>query len=67
MRIDSHVHITETGKWFNTGLDASIGALLREMDKAEIDKSVLHPISGIIKNSYVDENYLIFFFLLIQN
>jgi predicted TIM-barrel fold metal-dependent hydrolase len=53
MRIDSHVHITETGKWFNTNSNSSLGALLREMDKSKIDKSVVLPISGIIKNAFV--------------
>ena len=55
MKFDCHVHITENGKWFNTGIDASIKALLTDMDKAKIDKSVVLPIAGIIKNSFVSE------------
>lgn len=53
MEVDNHVHITENGKWFNTGLDASLTALLKEMDKAGVEKSVILPIAGVVRNSFV--------------
>ncbi len=41
MRADSLTHITSDGKWFNTAHDASLQRLVREMDIAKIDKSVV--------------------------
>jgi uncharacterized protein len=53
MIIDSHVHITEDGKWFNTTYDASVDYLLKEMDRSGIDRSVLLPIAGTISNEKI--------------
>jgi predicted TIM-barrel fold metal-dependent hydrolase len=51
--IDIHTHITENGKWFNTSFDASEDALLKQMDDAKIDKSVLLPIYNFISNGFI--------------
>ena len=51
--IDCHVHITESGRWFNTNYDSSVVGLLREMDKAEIGKAIVLPIKGYTSNEYV--------------
>jgi hypothetical protein len=51
--IDSHIHITEDGKWCNTDIDASLDRLLREMDVSSVEKCVLLPIYGIIPNEFV--------------
>lgn len=53
MIIDAHVHLTPNGKWFNTKYDASIGRLLREMDKADVDRAVVIAIEGQIDNDFV--------------
>lgn len=50
---DCHVHITSDGKWFNTGIDASLKRLLQEMDNAQIEKSIVLPIYGHMTNSYI--------------
>lgn len=51
--IDGHTNATENGKWGNTSHDASIGRLLREMDAAKIDKSLLMPIRTFANNQFV--------------
>jgi len=53
MIIDCHVHIAPGGKWFSTNFDASVNRLLREMDAAGIDMSVVLPLAGYIDNEYV--------------
>lgn len=53
MIIDSLTHITPDGRWFNTSHDASVERLLREMDKACIDKAVVVALAGYIENSFV--------------
>ncbi len=53
MIIDSHVHITENGKWFNSNIDASLGRLMREMDEAEVDKAVLLALPDYIPNEFI--------------
>lgn len=55
MIIDANAHITEDGKWFNSNLDASVESLLKEMDKTNIERSVIVPIEGIISNHFVSE------------
>jgi predicted TIM-barrel fold metal-dependent hydrolase len=51
--IDCHVHITESGKWFNTKYDSSMDTLLHQMDRSNVKKSILLPIRGEISNSFV--------------
>jgi predicted TIM-barrel fold metal-dependent hydrolase len=53
MLIDAHVHITTDGKWFNTSHDASVDRLLKEMDRGQVDKSVLLPILGTVSNEQI--------------
>ena len=53
MIIDANVHITPDGKWFHTPHDASLNELLRQMDEASIDKSVLVPFDGIIHDDFI--------------
>jgi predicted TIM-barrel fold metal-dependent hydrolase len=51
--IDCHVHITESGKWYNTNYDASVNNLLKQMDEAKINKSVILPIRGATSNLFI--------------
>jgi hypothetical protein len=59
MLIDSHVHVTQTGKWFETNHDASVVSLMSEMDRNGVDQAVLLPISGIIPNEFVASTCLL--------
>lgn len=42
--IDCHVHVTASGKWFNTGFDASVLRLEKELAKAKVGKVILLPV-----------------------
>ncbi|MDH5298448.1 MAG: amidohydrolase, partial [Desulfobulbaceae bacterium] len=53
MKIDSLTHVTSDGDWYGTGHDASLDRLLREMDKASMDKAVVVAMAGYIPNDYV--------------
>ncbi len=53
MIIDAHVHISDNGKWFDTGLDASSEYLIDQLDKAGIDKAVLLPTYSNCRNKTV--------------
>ncbi len=53
MIIDANVHITEDGKWFGTTKNASIKSLLEEIKKNKIDKALLLPVPGTVRNNYV--------------
>ena len=53
LAIDAHVHITPDGRWFDTGLDASVERLLREMDTAKVDRAVLIPLPGAAGNDFI--------------
>ena len=44
MIIDSHVHVSESGKWFGPSVDASLDTLLLNMDAAAVNKAVLIPV-----------------------
>jgi predicted TIM-barrel fold metal-dependent hydrolase len=46
MIIDANVHATRHGRWFDTDLDCSLGALLHAMDRAGVDRAVLTGIAG---------------------
>ena len=53
MIIDTHVHVTENGKWFNTSHDASLQRILNLIDKKIINKAVLLPIDPYISNEFI--------------
>lgn len=53
MIIDSLTHVTPNGRWFDTPHDASVDRLLREMDKANIDKAVVVALADYIENDFV--------------
>jgi predicted TIM-barrel fold metal-dependent hydrolase len=53
MIIDSLTHVTPDGKWFHTNHDASVSRLLREMDKAHVEKAVVVALAGFISNEFV--------------
>ena len=53
MIIDSLTHVTPDGLWFNSQHDASLDRLLREMDKAGVDKGVVVALAGYIENEFV--------------
>lgn len=46
MIIDALTHITRDGRWFDTGLDASLEALLGAMQRGGVDKAVLVGVPG---------------------
>ena len=43
MVIDAHVHVSKDGNWFDTDLVATPERLLRQLDRADIDRAVLLP------------------------
>jgi predicted TIM-barrel fold metal-dependent hydrolase len=47
---DGHVNLSETGKWFNTSLDASYEKIVDDLFEAGIDKSVLIAMPGACTN-----------------
>lgn len=53
MIIDSHVHVTENGKWFNSSHDSSVAHLLQSMDESAIDKAIVLPIAPYINNVFI--------------
>ena len=53
MIIDAHVHITDSGKWFNTNHDASLERLLGEMDESGIEKCLLISMPNATNNKYI--------------
>lgn len=55
MIIDSLTHITPDGGWFGTHHDASVERLLREMDKACVDKAVVVALAEYIENEFVSK------------
>lgn len=55
MIIDANVHITQTGKWFDSSHDASVENLLIEMKGANITKSILVPFEDFIDDKYINE------------
>jgi uncharacterized protein len=44
--VDANVHATRDGTWFSTGLDASLGRLLGELDRAGVERAVLTGLTG---------------------
>lgn len=55
MMIDANAHITEDGRWFETNLDASVTRLIQEMKSAAVEKAVLVPFDGNIRNEFILE------------
>jgi predicted TIM-barrel fold metal-dependent hydrolase len=55
MIIDVNVHITPTGKWFESDFDASVENLLVQMQEAKINKSILVPFEGFISDEFIRE------------
>jgi predicted TIM-barrel fold metal-dependent hydrolase len=51
--IDSLVHVTSDGRWFQTNLDASTDTLMRQMDQAGVERAVVVPLAGYISNDFV--------------
>ncbi|MFP5239706.1 MAG: amidohydrolase family protein [Acidobacteriota bacterium] len=46
MIVDALAHATEDGKWFETGRDASVAALLASMDEHGVERAVLAGMHG---------------------
>ena len=53
MIIDAHVHITDSGTWFSSGLEATLDALLQALDQAGVDQAVVLPLAGYTANATV--------------
>lgn len=51
--IDGHVNVTDEGKWGTTTFDASVTALLEEMDAAGIHKALLLPVRNYASNQFI--------------
>jgi hypothetical protein len=52
IRIDGLTHITASGVWLDGVRDASVSALLRQMDEAKIDVALVTALQGSIDNTY---------------
>jgi predicted TIM-barrel fold metal-dependent hydrolase len=48
---DCHVNLSETGQWFNTGLDASYEKIVDELDGAGLERAVLLAMPGVCTNT----------------
>ena len=55
--IDSHVHITDNGKWMKTTKDASLQRLIKEMKLASVRKAILIAVDGLIPNEFIYKMY----------
>ena len=58
---DGHVNVSESGKWFDSGLDASYERIVDELDAAGVDRAALLAMPGVCTNaifssSKVDRN-----------
>lgn len=53
MIVDAHTHIAEAGRHGPFGLDASADALVRAMDDAGVDVSIVLPLPGVASNEFV--------------
>ncbi len=51
---DCHINLSENGKWFNSGLDASYERIVGELDAARISKAVLLAMPGVCTNAVFD-------------
>jgi predicted TIM-barrel fold metal-dependent hydrolase len=51
--VDAHVHVTEDGRWFASGLQCSVDTLLREMDVAGVHRSVVLPVPPHVSNRFM--------------
>jgi predicted TIM-barrel fold metal-dependent hydrolase len=51
MIIDANTHVTVSGSWFATDLDASVSRLLKSLDASGADKAMLVPLPGILTNA----------------
>ncbi|MGD8562956.1 MAG: amidohydrolase family protein [Desulfarculaceae bacterium] len=51
--IDAHVHVTPDGNWFGTGIDASEGRLLKEMEQTQLSGAVVLPVYGLADDLFV--------------
>jgi hypothetical protein len=57
--IDCHVHVTPDGKWFNTGIIASLDRLMEELSSSSIKKVVLLPVGKDKEELIKGTNYVI--------
>ena len=48
---DCHVNLSESGGWFNSGLDASYERIVGDLDGAGIDRAVLLAMPGVCTNA----------------
>lgn len=48
---DSHINISESGKWFDSGLDASYEKAVGELDAAGINRAALLAMPGVCTNA----------------
>lgn len=48
---DCHINLSESGKWFDSGLDASYERIVGELDAAGVEKAALLAMPGVCTNS----------------
>lgn len=48
---DCHINLSESGKWFDSGLDASYERIVGELDSAGVTKAVLLAMPGVCTNT----------------
>ncbi|MBA7716702.1 hypothetical protein ES703_125778 [subsurface metagenome] len=53
--VDAHVHVTPDGRWFQTRHDASLSNLITEMNRSDIERAVVLPISPMISNEFISQ------------
>jgi len=51
---DCHINLSDSGKWFDTGLDASYEKVVEHLDGAGISRAVLLAMPGVCKNAVFD-------------
>src|SRR3990172_10037888 len=55
MIIDAHTHIHPDPKGFGERYDASLETLISSLEKSDVDKAILLPISPYVPNEFIAE------------
>lgn len=53
MVIDAHIHLTESGRWFNTNHNAHLMHYIKLIEHSRIEKALILPIFPYISNRFV--------------
>ena len=55
IRFDSLVHVTRDGRWIDGKRDASYARLVRELDRARVDRACLVGLPAVVDNEFILE------------